>query len=168
LAPWANEFSRVALVRRALRFLVAGAAAFSIAVAPLACGSEDEDKTVPGAEVRPPRLPPVDKRAYRRIQQSSGDLRAAAIAVSYGSSEVVVADQLRADIRKLENLDPHDPLLKRLHRRALRALRSAGSAGQGAAAQAAAAAAIAEADRIDAGLRRYAASHPAANELTPG
>ena len=30
------------------------------------------------------------------------------------------------------------------------------------------AAAIAEADRIDAGLRRYAASHPAANEIAPG
>ena len=152
----------------ALRILVAGVIALLIAVVPLACGSDDKgNETVPGAEVRPPRLAPADKRAFRQIQKSSGDLRAAAIAASYGSSETIVADQLRVDIRKLEDLHPRDSLLKRLHRRALRALRSA-SEGQGADVQAAAAAAIAEADLIDDGLRRYAASHPAANELAPG
>ena len=153
----------------ALRILAAGVVALLIAVAPLACGSDDVgDKTVPGAEVRPPRLAPADRRAYRQIQKSSGDLRAAAIAASNGSSETIVPDQLRPDIRKLENLHPGDSLLSRLHRRALRALGSAASEGQGADVQAAAAAAIAEADLIDAGLRRYAALHPAANELAPG
>jgi hypothetical protein len=158
-------------VSRALRILAAGVVGLVVAGMPVACGSDGDDggrEAAPGAEVRPPRLVTGDRRAYTRIQRASGDLRAAAIPVSYGASEIVAADRLRADIRTLEVTEPQDSLLKRLRRRTLRALRTASAAGQGDSAQAAAAAAIAEADRIDAGLRRYAASNPAANEIAPG
>jgi hypothetical protein len=82
----------------------------------------------------------------------------------------VVADRLNAAVRALEAERPRDSLLKRLRARTLRSLRAAASkrARQKDTAGRIAKSAIAEADRIDAGLRSYAASHPAANDLQPG
>jgi hypothetical protein len=151
--------------------LVAGIAGVLVVGAPVACGSGGDDggsQAAPGADTPAPRLETADKTAFTRIQRASGDLRAAAIPVSYGTSGIVAADRLRADIRRLDATEPQDPLLKRLRRRGLGALRALSAGGDGESARAAADAAIAEADRIDAGLRRYAASNPAANEIAPG
>jgi hypothetical protein len=141
------------------RLLATGVAGLAIA-APLAgCGGSDDEggttnKAAPGAEVAPPALAAPDRRAYDEIERSSGVLRAA-----------VVAGDLNAAARKLARAKPRDPLLRRLRRAALVALRTAASEGtlEGASAKQVAKSAIGEADRMDAGLRRYAASHPAAN-----
>jgi hypothetical protein len=169
-------------VPRLTRLLVAGVAALAIAGSAAGCGdsgdkngnagntaggnSVDGKRPPPGAEARPPRLVRADKRAYIRIQKASGDLRAAASPVSYGATSRIATDQLNADFRKLLALSPQSPLLRRLRVEAMTAVRSATS--RGASGKAVAAAATAEADRIDAGLRRYAASNPAANEIAPG
>jgi hypothetical protein len=155
--------------------VVALVAGLLIAATPLAaCGGSDNDdgtggtttKTVPGAEVAPPPLVPRDRRAYNAIQRSSGALRAAAVPVAYGSgTRIVVADHLNALAGQLARTSPRNASLKRLRRTALDALSQASSAAarEDATAKGIAKASIAEADRIDAGLRRYAASHPAAN-----
>jgi hypothetical protein len=117
------------------------------------------------AEVAPPRLPAPDKRAYAAIQRSSGDLRAAATPVAYGSAGTISAGRLNADIRRLERLKPRSSLLQDLREQTLSAMRSTITRGSS---KAIANAAIGEADRIDQGLRRYAASNPAANEIAPG
>lgn len=151
--------------------LLVALAGLSVA-APLAgCGgSDDTAKTAsqrsPGAEVAPPPLAPDDRTAYNEIERSSGSLRAAAVPVAYGSAKrIVVADQLNAAATQLAQARPADRLLRRLRASTLLALRQAASAGArgDATAKRIAKSAIAEADRIDAGLRRYAASHPAAN-----
>jgi len=153
------------------RLLATGVAGLAIA-APLAgCGgSGDEGGTTkqaaPGAEVAPPPLAARDRRAYDEIERSSGVLRAAAVPVAYGSApRIVVAGDLNTAARKLARAKPRDPLLRRLRRAAIAALRTAASEGtvEGATAKQVAKSAIGEADRMDAGLRRYAASHPAAN-----
>jgi hypothetical protein len=118
------------------------------------------------AEVPPPRLASRDKDAFRTIQTASGALRAAVVPAAYGSTNRIAAARLRASARKVRSIHPRNPLLRELRARMARALASAASAdGEP---KARATAAIAEADRIDAGLRRYAASHPAANEVAPG
>ena len=137
-------------------------------------GSGDKDaqsasrRAPRSAEVPPPRLAAVDRRAYAVIQKASGDLRAAAIPVTYGSAAQIPAGQLHSDLRRLDTLKPRNPLLKRLHAETARAVTSLTAQRSASSAHASAKAAIAEADRIDAGLRRYAASHPAANEIAPG
>lgn len=146
-----------------------------VAAAPLAgCGGSDDGgtssatatKPAPGAEVAPPPLATRDRRVYNEIQRSSGALRAAAVPVAYGAAtRIVVADRLNAAARRLAVTHPRNSLLRRLRRTALAALGVAASdrAREDSSAKGIANAAIAEADRIDAGLRRYAASHPAAN-----
>jgi len=146
-------------------------AGLAIAV-PAGCGGSDKNKdagttkTAPGAETPPPPLPSADRGAYAEIQRSSGALRAAAVPVAYGSAtRFVVADRLNAAAGQLSRARPRSPLLARLRRTTLAALRRTASAGalDDAKAKGIAKKAITEADRIDAGLRRYAASHPAAN-----
>lgn len=167
---------------RLTRLLVAGVAALAIAGPTAGCGGSGDKsgnaatstagqdagaKRPPrAAEVRPPRLARTDKRAYTAIQKASGDLRAAATPVTYGPAAKIATKQLNADFRRLLALSPESPSLRRLRVQTLTAVRSAISPG--AAGKAVATAAIAEADRIDAGLRRYAASNPAANEIAPG
>ena len=148
-----------------------GLAGLLIAAAPLSgCGGSDDDdqttRTNPAAEVPPPPLPARNRRAYGELQRASGTLRAAAVPVAYGSApRIVVADSLNAAVRQLSRTRPRDASLRRLRQATLAALREAASAParEDATAKGIAKAAIAEADRIDAGLRRYAASHPAAN-----
>jgi hypothetical protein len=118
------------------------------------------------AEARPPRLRHPDKAAFAAIQRASGVLRASAVPAAYGSATRIPADRLRAVAREVGATHPRNPLLKRLRETTLGALDAAASSG--AAPKAVATAAIAEADRIDSGLRRYAASNPAANEIAPG
>jgi hypothetical protein len=164
------------------RLLVAGVAALAFAGPAAGCGGSGDKQgsaangsTTTGAgakkpprsaEVRPPRLARTNKSAYAAIQKVSGDLRAAATPVTYGSAAKIASRQLNSDFRKVLALSPQSPLLRRLRAQALTAVRSATSPA--ASVKAAAGAAIAEADRIDAGLRRYAASNPAANEIAPG
>jgi hypothetical protein len=164
-------------VPRPPRSLLAGVAvALALAAASAGCGGgsgdgKDATQTAPGAETPPPRLRTADRKAFAEIQRSSGVLRAAAVPVAYGAAtRIVVKDRLNAATRALAADVPRDSLLRRLRSRALRGLRAAASpkAHADRAARRIAAFAIAEADRIDAGLRRYAASHPAANEIAPG
>ncbi len=154
--------------------LVAGAAAL-LAAGPLSgCGggsdgSTDGKQAPRSAEVAPPRLAGTDRKAYAEILKSSGALRAAAVPVAYGAAPRIATDQLNPALRKLAATHPRNPALRRLRLSTLSALRAAASGGaQDEAAKTIATEAIAEADRTDAGLRRYAASHPAANEIAPG
>ena len=145
-----------------------------LVLVPVSCGGSDDDndarRTAPGAEVPPPRLPKRDSRGYAEIQSASGALRAAATPVAYGVAPTIVATgSLRAAARQLRRVSPSHPQLRRLRRDALDALDTAAAeGGERSSAKAVAKSAIAEADRIDAGLRRYSASHPAANEIAPG
>jgi hypothetical protein len=160
-----------------VRFLIAAIAGCSILVSGTGCGGSKHDsepvqrdsrKPPRSAEIPPPRLRAPDKKAYAVIQKTSGDLRAAAIPATYGSTAGIATDQLSSDVRKLDAQKPRNSLLKRLLAETRSAVTAAIAQRSGAPARASAKAAIAEADRIDAGLRRYAASHPAANEITPG
>jgi hypothetical protein len=169
-------------VPRLTRLLVAGVAALAIAGPTVGCGGSGDKHGNAGstagsnaaggkrpprsAEVPPPRLVRADKTAYTTIQKASGDLRAAVTPVTYGATGRIATRQLNADFTKLLALSPQSPLLRRLRVQTMTAVRSATS--RGASAKAVAATATAEADRIDAGLRRYAASNPAANEIAPG
>jgi hypothetical protein len=160
-------------VPRLIRLLALGAAAFAVAAGSVAgCGGDSNDGSGPddrkppaSAEVPPPRLPASDRRAYATIQKASGDLRAAATPIVYGTGGRIASEELSADVRKLQRLAPRSRLLRNLRDRTLSAVQSAMG---GNATKEIAAAAIAEADRIDDGLRRYAATNPAANEITPG
>jgi len=105
--------------------------------------------------------------AFGRIQSASGALRAAAVPVAYGASPQSDASGLNRALRRLPGAEPQNVQLQRLKARTLAAINAILAADRGAAAKAAATEAIAEADGIDAGLRRYAASHPAANEIQP-
>jgi hypothetical protein len=120
-----------------------------------------------GADVKPPRLPREDRLAFGRIQSASGALRAAAVPVAYGASQRVEAGELSRALRRLSGADPANARLQELKARTLAAINAVLGAGQGAPAKATANQAIEVADRIDDGLRRYAASHPAANEIQP-
>ena len=146
-----------------------------VAVAVAGCGggsnggsttATDTRKPPKSAEVPPPALRSKDKAAFTAIQRASGILRSAAVPAAYGSTARIPADRLRAAAREVGATDPRNPLLKRLRADALKALDAAASSG--AAPKATATTAIAEADRIDGGLRRYAALHPAANDIAPG
>ena len=153
------------------RLVVAGVAAVALAGFAPACGGGSEDtsanRPAHGPDVRPPRLARPDRLAFGRIQSASGALRAAAVPAAYGASPRVDAAPLSRASRRLSGADPQNERLQRLKARTLVAINAALVPGQGAAAKATATEAIAEADRIDAGLRRYAASHPAANEIQP-
>jgi hypothetical protein len=105
--------------------------------------------------------------AFGRIQSASGALRAAAVPVAYGASPQIDSAQLSHVVRRLSGADPQSAQLRRLKAATLAAINAVEAASVGAAAKAGATEAIAEADRIDDGLRRYAASHPAANEIQP-
>jgi hypothetical protein len=158
-----------------LRLIVAGVATLSLLVPVAGCGDGSKEGSTSGtsgpkpprsAEVPPPRLASRDKEAFATIQTASGVLRAAVVAAAFGSTNRIPAHRLRGAARELHSIHPRNPLLKGLRARTARALVAAASPS--ADPKAVATAAIAEADRIDAGLRRYAASHPAANEVAPG
>jgi hypothetical protein len=162
-----------------LRLIVAGIASLALLAPVAGCGDGSNEGSNEGstsetsgpkpprsAEVPPPRLASRDREAFAAIQTASGVLRAAVVAAAYGSANRIPAHPLRGAARKLRSVHPRNPLLKQLRARTANALIAAASPS--ADSKAVAAAAIAEADRIDAGLREYAASHPAANEVAPG
>jgi hypothetical protein len=167
-------------VPRLIRLLAAGVAALALAAAGVAgCGGDAKPKAKPesapgaadqrkpprSAEIPPPRLHAPDRKAYAAIQKTSGDLRAAVTPLAYGAASRIDTADLTADARKLERLAPRNGRLQGLREQTLSALQSViGRAPT----KAIATAAIGEADRIDDGLRRYAASNPAANEIAPG
>jgi hypothetical protein len=154
------------------RLVVVGVAAFVVAGFAAGCGGGSDDpsganRPAHGADVKPPRLPRPDRLAFGRIQSASGALRAAAVPVAYGASPQADASGLSRALRRLSRAEPQNAQLQRLKARTLAAINAVLGASRGAPAKAAAIEAIAETDRIDAGLRRYAASHPAANEIQP-
>jgi hypothetical protein len=159
--------------------VVAGVASLSLLAPVAGCGDGSKDGSKDGsttetgsrkpprsAEVPPPRLASRDKRAFVTIQKASGALRAGVVAAAYGSTNRIPAQRLRGAAGEVRSVHPRNALLKKLRARTAGALIAA--ATPGADSKAVATAAIAEADRIDAGLREYAASHPAANEVAPG
>jgi hypothetical protein len=162
-------------VSRSNRPLVASVIGLAVLVAVTGCGGGSKGastteasarKPPKHAEVPPPRLRSNDKAAFAAIQRASGVLRAAAVPAAYGSTTRIPANRLRVVAREVGATHPRNPLLRRLRATTQSALDTAASSS--APPKAIATAAIAEADRIDGGLRRYAASHPAANELAPG
>ena len=140
------------------------------------CGGSDDNtsqqqKTNPAAEIPPPALRPADSAAFSELRRGSGVLRAAAIPVAYGAAtRIVVAPRLRAEALEVRKTRPRSPRLRSLRARTLAALQLASSPGavQDGTAKQIARDSIKQADRIDAGLRQYAASNPAANDLQPG
>src|SRR5207244_1215269 len=107
-----------------------GIAGFSMLVSIAGCGgskdhsnpNQSKSKQAPrSAEVPPPRLAAADKKAYAVIQKTSGDLRAAAIPVTYGSTARIATDQLNSDVRKLDAVKARNSLLKSLHAETLHA-----------------------------------------------
>jgi hypothetical protein len=161
----------MARVSGTLRILAAAAAGVVIAFPFPGCGGSSDDsstrRAAPGAETKPPRLPSADRRAYAQIQRASGALRAAAVPITYGASAAVDLGPVRRATRRVSATHPRNAQLQRLRASMLRALGAINSASPGAASKTAATEAIAEADHTDAALRRYAASHPAANEIAP-
>jgi hypothetical protein len=168
----------MAVVPRLNRLLLAGVAALALSAAGVAgCGggSSSSSKTATGAatqkkpprsaEIPPPRLRASDRKTYAAIQRISGDLRAAVTPLAYGTAATIDTTALASDARQLERLAPQSTQLQGLRQQTLSALQSVIGRSP---TKAIATAAIGEADRIDDGLRRYAASNPAANEITPG
>jgi|SoiMethySBSTD1v2_1073268.scaffolds.fasta_scaffold2922761_1 hypothetical protein len=168
------------VVPRLIRLLAAGVAALALAAAGVAgCGGDskpgsnskpataaaDQRKPPRSAEIPPPRLHASDRKTYAAIQRISGDLRAAVTPLAYGTAATIDTTALASDAKTLERLAPQSGRLQGLRQETLSALQSViGRAPT----KAIATAAIGEADRIDDGLRRYAASNPAANEIAPG
>jgi hypothetical protein len=168
------------VVQRLNRHLAAGAAVLTLAAWGVAgCGggssstsssktatsAADQKKPPRSAEIPPPRLHPPDRKTYAAIERISGDLRAAATPLAYGTAATIDKTALASDARTLDRLAPKSAQLRGLRQQTLSALQSViGRAPT----KAIATAAIGEADRIDDGLRRYAASNPAANEIAPG
>jgi hypothetical protein len=155
------------------RLIVAGVAVVALAgFAAGGCGGGSDDTSAAnrpahGADVKPPRLPRPDRLAFCRIQSASGALRAAAVPVAYGAAPQVDGGLLSRVLRRLSGAAPENAQLQALKARMLATINALLAAGEGTVAKATANEAIAEADRIDDGLRRYAASHPAANEIQP-
>jgi hypothetical protein len=151
-------------------------AALSLALlVPAGCGGGSDDNAAPPPDTRkPPRsaeIPPhplgsSDRRAYRAIQAASGVLRAAAVPVAFGATTRIETSRLRRAARRVSATDPSNGSLQKLRTTTQDALTAlAAPSGDP---KAKGKAAMTEADRIDDGLRRYAASHPAANEIAPG
>ena len=130
-----------------------------------ATGAGSQKKPPRSAETPPPRLHASDRKAYASIQRISGDLRAAVTPLAYGTAATIDTTALAADARTLDRLTPRSAELQGLRQQTLSALQSVIGRSP---TKAIATAAIGEADRIDDGLRRYAASNPAANEIAPG
>jgi hypothetical protein len=156
---------------------VIGAIAVGLLLVASGCGGSDDKassaqtETNPNAEVPPPALHHADRKAYAELTQASGALRSAAVPVAYGSAtRIVVAERLDAEAADVLKEHPDSAALRSLRKRTLAALRLAGSpaAQRVTTAKQIARDSIAKADRIDDGLRRYAATNPAANDLTPG
>jgi hypothetical protein len=158
--------------RRLVRAIVVGA----VLILAAGCGSSgdkqsNERKPPASAETPPPALPSGDRAAFAELTRSSGVLRAAAVPVAYGSAtRIVVVPRLDAAAGAVRKTKPGNRALRALRTRTLAALRLASSPGalQQATSKRIARRALAEADRIDAGLRSYAGSNPAANDLLPG
>ena len=157
---------------------VIGAIAVGLLLLAPGCGGSDEKssqpsqpKANPNAETPPPALRTGDRKTFAVLTRSSGVLRAAAVPVAYGSAtRIVVGPRLDAAAAELQRTHPRSAALRRLRLQTLAGLRLASSpaALRGSSSKRIAQESIAKADRIDDGLRGYAASNPAANDLQPG
>jgi hypothetical protein len=157
------------------RGLRSGIVAGALWAALAGCGGSSDKPAQPrppaSAEQPPPRLSTGNRATFVALARNSGVLRAAAVPVAYGSAtRIVVQRRLRAAARQVGRTHPRNAALRALRARLLAALHRAASAEtlQDSAAKRIARDSIAATDRVDAGLRRYAASNPAANELLPG
>jgi hypothetical protein len=139
-------------------------------------GSSETAETGSGAEEQEQgqakaleKVPASDQAAFIEIATVIGTLRVRAAPVAVGKSHrLTSAAPLRAGRSRLAALRPRDPRLARLRDRLIPALTKFIHAPTSrAAARRAAKSAIADADRIEAGLRRYARIQPAVGALIP-
>jgi hypothetical protein len=115
------------------------------------------------------KIPVADQTAFTQLATAIGTLRARAAPVAVGTSQrLASAAPLLTARGQVNSLRPSDPRLSRLRGQLIPVLtRFSRAPTSGAAARRAARAAIADADRIEAGLRRYAQGSPAIGGLIP-
>jgi hypothetical protein len=115
------------------------------------------------------QVPKADQTAFIQLATVIGALRARAAPVAVGTSgRLGSAAPLIAGRRQIADLRPQEPDLTRLRDRLLPLLtRFSRAPTSGPESRRAARAAIAEADRIEAGLRHYSQVRPAVGGLIP-
>jgi hypothetical protein len=115
------------------------------------------------------KVPQSDQTAFIQLATVIGALRARAAPVAVGTSrQLGSAAPLRKGRSQVIALRPSDPTLVKARKELLPALtRFSRAPSTGAASRRAARAAIADADRIEAGLRSYAQTRPAIGGLIP-
>ena len=115
------------------------------------------------------RIPAADQTAFIQIATVIGTLRVRAAPVAIGKADrLASAAPLRDGRSQVAALHPDDPRLARLRDQLIPALtRFIRAPTSAAAARRAARGAIADADRIEARLRRYARVQPAIGALIP-
>jgi len=115
------------------------------------------------------KIPAADQAAFVQIATVIGTLRVRAAPVAIGKADrLASAAPLRDGRSRVAALRPRDPRLMRLRDQLIPALtRFIRAPTSGAAARRAARGAIADADRIEARLRRYARVQPAVGALIP-
>ena len=115
------------------------------------------------------KIPEADRTAFFQLATAIGALRARAAPVAVGTSaELSSAAPLRQARRQVARLHPVDPQLLRLREELMPVLaRFERAPVSGEAAGRAAKAAIADADRIEAGLRAYSQRTPAIGGAIP-
>jgi hypothetical protein len=115
------------------------------------------------------KIPEADQTAFIKLATAIGTLRARAAPVAVGKSDhLVSAASLRAARSRIADLKPRDQRLARLRDQLLPVLtRFSRAPTSGSGARRAARGAIADADRIEAGLRSYTQTRPAIGGLIP-
>jgi hypothetical protein len=134
-----------------------------IAVALFGCGSHKAAK-----QRTSPQLPAADRRAYVEIATDSGTLRVSVVRAALGRSAAVDTAAIAAARRRLALARPRDALLARLKAQLVAACSEViAHAGPHTGVQPAAKKALTATDKVNAGLRQYAARHPAVAGLIP-
>jgi hypothetical protein len=132
-------------------------------------GGEQGDQGEEGQAKALTQVPKEDQTAFIQLGTVIGALRARAAPVAVGTSaRLGSAAPLMAGRAQIAALEPQDPDLTRVRDQLLPVLtRFSRAPRSGPASRRAARAAIAEADRIEAGLRHYAQVRPAVGGLIP-
>lgn len=134
-----------------------------IALALLGCGSQKTGKQHAAA-----KLPALDRRAYLEIASDSGTLRVSVVRAALGQSAAVDTAAIADARRRLSLARPRDALLVRLKAQLLGACSEAISQTRSkAGTRRAARKALTATDKVNDGLRQYAARHPSVAGLIP-
>lgn len=113
-------------------------------------------------------LPAADRSAYVEIASDSGVLRVATVRAALGLGDRIDRRSIGQARARLLELQPADGQLRRLRASLVAACAAATRPVRGrAAVRAVARGALAASDTVNAGLRRYAARHPAVAGLIP-